>query len=176
MHYTPKLPAILAACAALQFTALCHASPTVVRSPDSADTYADNAMQWHQLRWKSGSQALVATITFSNSNHVSDSEPAHNETFDFRLPGVRFDAQTGAFYVRTGRHGTIQIATLRKTLFGNRIELLSNAQIQVNYRSGHVQVSLVASQIALASESWVENWPSGSAEFSRVAGSPLGGS
>jgi hypothetical protein len=93
------IPLALAACAAAGFTPLAGATPVAIHSPQTAQTYADASILWHQLRWLSKSQTLVASITFSNLNYASKAEPRQDERFDFALPGVKFDATNGTFYV-----------------------------------------------------------------------------
>jgi hypothetical protein len=173
MRYTPT---ILVACAIIQLIPLAQASPVVTRSPETAETYADNTILWHQLRSLSGSQALVATITFSNINYVSDNEPRHDETFNFPLPGVKFDPQTGTFFVHGADRRTIAVAVLRRKLFVKSIELLPNAQIQVTHCDGRIVVNLVASHNPLGADRWVETHRSKPSPLSRVRGDELSSS
>lgn len=173
MHHTPKFYAILAACAAIQLTPLAQAGDTALRSPETALTYADNTILWHQLRWLPGSQHLVATITFSNIHYVSDVEPRHDETFNFPLPGVRFDSETGTFSIR-GAHGrSTQVAVLNRKLFVQSVELLPNAQVQVTHRSGRISVGLAVNSRSPEGERWVEIYRSRPSPISRVPGQTL---
>jgi len=140
-HFTPFATATTAA---------------AVRSPETAHTYADNTMLWHQLRWLPGSQTLVATVTFSNIDYISRDEPRHDETFDFPLPGVKFDSKTGTFFL-SGAHGkAIPVAALRNELIVKGIELLPGAQIDISHRSDRVTLHLVASKTPLSGDRWVE--------------------
>ena len=167
------LPAIIAACAAMQLHAFTAPPCTVLHSPDSADTYADNTMLWHQLRWKPKSQELVATITFSNFHRLSDIEPRHDETFEFRIPGVKFSPAAGTFSVRTRNGGAIPIAALRNRLFVKSIVLSPNAQVQVIRRSGHIAVDLVVKNGWQVDERWAEMPYSLPRSPSHVHGDPL---
>jgi hypothetical protein len=141
MRYLPLALAIWPLLGSLSSTA---AQPKVLRSPKIAETYSDNSVLWQQLRWLPESHQLVATLTLSNVNYVSDIEPRHDETFDFPLPGVDFDAGTGTFYLR-GPHGrSMPIAVVRHALLVKSIELLPGSRINVSNHGGQVAVELLA--------------------------------
>ena len=122
-----------------------------LRSPETAQTYADNSMLWHQLRWLADSHQLVATITFSNLDYVSRVEPRHDETFNFPLPGVKYAAQNGTFYL-DGQ----PVARMHPDLIGHSIDLLPNARIVVTNRSGRVTIRMLADQPPTDGDRWVE--------------------
>jgi hypothetical protein len=132
------------------------ATPAVLRSPETVQTYADNSILWRQLRWWPASSQLVATITFSNIDYVSRVEPRHDETFTFPLPGVKFTAKTGTFYVSGPQGEAIPVARLRRGLIGQTVELLPTTRMLVTNRSGRVAVRLVTSQPPSAGDLWVE--------------------
>lgn len=151
-----SLPVVLAAWMALNGAFSATANPTAVRSPETAQTYADSSILWHQLRWLPGPQMLVASITFSNLNYASKDEPRQDERFDFSLPGVKFEARDGTYYV-FGAHGErIGVATLQRQLIGRSIVLLPGAQMNVFKRSGLIHVVLVAGETPIAGSHWVE--------------------
>lgn len=127
------------------------ATSTVIRSPETADTYADNSILWHQLRWLPASRQLVATITFSNIDYVSRVEPRHDETYTFPLPGVKYSADTGIFSLN-GK----PVARLQNDLIGHSIQLLPTARILVTNRSGHIAVRLLTDQGPSDGDRWVE--------------------
>jgi hypothetical protein len=148
VHY---LPLALAAGLVMHLTAPANATSAALRSPQVAQTYADNSILWHQLRWLPGSRQLVATITFSNIEYISREEPRHDETFNFALPGVTFDAGSGTFYM-----GGTPVAKVQTQLIGKGIELLPTARVLVNNHSGRVTVRLLANQPPSDGELWVE--------------------
>jgi hypothetical protein len=153
VHY---LPLALAAGLSMHLTPPAAATPTVVRSPETAQTYADNSILWRQLRWLPASRELVATITFSNIDYISRVEPRHDETYTFSLPGVKFSPDTGVFTV-TGSHGqAIPVARLHPDLIGRSVELLPTARILVTNRSGYIAVRLLTDQVPLDGDRWVE--------------------
>jgi hypothetical protein len=142
-----KIPHLISSAATILLAFSCYsataANPAAVRSPSTFQTYADNSVSWQQLRWLPGAHELVATLTLSNMNYVSDGEPRHDETFNFPLPGVEFDPGTGTFSVR-GRNGRpVPVATLRQQLFVKSIALLPGAQLQVTNHGGQVGVTLL---------------------------------
>ncbi|EDY15764.1 hypothetical protein CfE428DRAFT_6710 [Chthoniobacter flavus Ellin428] len=152
VHYLP-----LAVTAAL----VMHAAPSAVatplslRSPEIADTYADNSLLWHQLRWLPNSRELVATLTFSNTDYISRVEPRHDETFNFPLPGVKFDARTNTFSVPG--NPAIPVAVLHADLIGHSIDLLPTARLLVTHHPhGRVTVRLLPNQPVSGGPLWVE--------------------
>jgi hypothetical protein len=148
VHY---LPLAISAGLLMHLTSPVSATPTAVRSPETAQTYADNSILWRQLRWLPASQQLVATITFSNIDYVSRVEPRHDETYTFPLPGVKFSPATGVFSL-DGR----PVARLHNELIGRSVALLPSARILVTNRSGHIVVRLLADQPPTDGELWVE--------------------
>lgn len=128
----------------------------MVRSPESAQTYADNSLLWHQLRWMPSSGTLVATITLSNRNYVSDIEPRHDETFTFSLPGVKFDPSNEVFYIPGPHNSRIPVAALHHEFLGKRVKLLPGTSIVVTKRSGLLTVRLVANQKTDVGNCWLE--------------------
>jgi hypothetical protein len=132
------------------------ATPTAVRSPETAQTYADNSILWHQLRWLPASHELVATITFSNIDYVSRVEPRHDETYTFPLPGVKFSPDTGVFSIAGGHGQGVPVARLRDDHLVRSVELLPTARVLVTNRGGHIVVRLVADQPPLDGDRWVE--------------------
>lgn len=165
--------AITALCAALQLQAVAASHNVTIHSPDSADTYGDNSMLWHQLRWSPRSQQLVATITFSNYHLVSDAEPRHDETFDFRIPGVHFSPDTGTFSIRARGKVPVVIAKLSKRFFIKSIVPADNTQFQISRSSGHIRVTAIVNHNAIPGERWVESAGGSSVPVQRVHADPL---
>jgi hypothetical protein len=137
------LPTTIAAAVLILNSHPLAAAPAAVRSPNTVQTYADNSVLWQQLRWLPGSQELVATLTFSNIDYVSDGEPRHDETFNFPLPGVDFDANRGTFYLRNSHGRTIPIAVVRNAFLLKSVELLPGTRLNVSNRGGKVSVELL---------------------------------
>jgi len=148
VHY---LPLAISTGLLMHLTSPVFATPTAVRSPETAQTYSDNSIFWRQLRWLPTSRQLVATITFSNIDYVSRVEPRHDETYTFPLPGVRFSPETSTFSL-----GGKPVARLHEDFIGRSIELLPTARILVTNRSGRIHVRLLADQPPTDGELWVE--------------------
>lgn len=141
----------------MHLTPIGTARPTILRSPETAQTYADNnSILWHQLRWLPASRELVATITFSNFNYVSRVEPRHDETFNFPIPGVKLSARDTTFCITGAQGEIIPVATLQHGLLGPNVQLLPTARMLVTNRSGCVAVQLIANETPLAGNRWVE--------------------
>jgi len=165
--------AITALCAALQLQAVAASPNITIHSPDSADTYSDNSMLWHQLRWNPRSQELVATITFSNYHRVSDVEPRHDETFDFRIPGVHFSPDSGTFSIHVHGKAPVVIATLSTRLFIKSIVPAANTQFRISRSSGHVGVTAIINRYSIPGERWLELSKAAPAPIQRVHEDPL---
>src|SRR4030095_1005631 len=103
-----------------------------VISPDHHQTFAYGEMIWHQLYLERTGGELAARITFSNLPYVSDDEPRRDESFDFRFPGIKFDARRRTFFA-SGRGGqTIPVARLRRDPFFNWVDLAPGAKIYLH--------------------------------------------
>ena len=150
------IPLALAAGAVAGFTPLAQAMPVAIHSPQTAQTYADASILWHQLRWLPKSQTLVASITFSNLNYASKAEPRQDERFDFALPGVKFDATNGTFYVMGSGGERIPVAAKQRDPLGYSIRVLPGAQMEVLERSGLVHVTLLAGSAPVSGSRWME--------------------
>ena len=78
-----------------------------------AQTFAYGEVVWHQLYLGPTSDGLEARITFSNLPYASSDEPGRDEPFDFRFPGIKFDAARGAFFASGRRGESIPVARFR---------------------------------------------------------------
>jgi hypothetical protein len=122
------------------------AGTVVVCCPESAQTYADNTVLQRRLSWHADPQRLVASISFSNADYVSDTESRHAETFTFSLPGVKYDPKTEIFFISSAHNPRIPVAVVHRQLLGKSIQLLPSASLEVMKNSGFVTVRLVAGQ------------------------------
>ena len=89
------------------------ASATSILSPDHHQTFAYGEMIWHQLYLERTGGELAARITFSNLPYADDDVPRRDESFDFRFPGIKFDATRRMFFVNGRRGQTIPVARFR---------------------------------------------------------------
>jgi hypothetical protein len=137
------------------------ASATSIISPDRPQTFAYGEMIWHQLYLERARGELAARITFSNLPYVSDDEPRRDESFDFRFPGITFDATRRTFFVSGRGSQTIPVARFRDDLFRGWIDLAPGAKIYLLKKSGRVTAILTATDHARAGSQWIEtddNW------------------
>src|SRR6266446_10049440 len=112
--------------------------------PDHAQTFAYGEMIWHQLYLERTGGELAMRITFSNLPYVSDDEPRRDESFDFRFPGIKFDAGRRTFFV-SGRGGqTIPVARFRGDSLFRWVDLAPGAKIYLHKDSGRVTAILTA--------------------------------
>jgi hypothetical protein len=137
------------------------ASATSIISPDRPQTFAYGEMTWHQLYLQGADGALAARITFSNLPYASDDEPRRDESFDFRFPGIKFDATRRTFFV-SGRGGQmIPVARFRGDALCGWVDLAEGAKIYLLKESGRVTAILTATDHPRAGSQWIEtddNW------------------
>jgi hypothetical protein len=137
------------------------ASATSVISPNHPQTFAYCQVLSHQLYVERASGELAARITFSNLSYASDEEPRRDESFDFRFPGIKFDATRRTFFVGGRRGQMIPVAQFRSDLFSAWIDLAPGAKIYLLKKSGRVTAILTATDHARAGSQWIEtddNW------------------
>jgi hypothetical protein len=132
------------------------ASATSIVSPDRPQTFAYGEMIWHQLYLERTGGELAARITFSNLPYVSDDEPRRDESFDFRFPGIKFDAARRTFFV-TGRGGqTILVARFRADPFFGWVDLAPGSKVYLLKQSGRVTPILTVTDHPRAGSQWIE--------------------
>jgi hypothetical protein len=137
------------------------ASATSIVSPDRPQTFAYGEMIWHQLYLERTGGELAARITFSNLPYVSDDEPRRDESFDFRFPGIKFDATRRMFFVSGRRGHAIPVARFRGDPFCSWVDLAPGAKIYLLKQSGRVTAILTATDHPRAGGQWIEtddNW------------------
>src|SRR5205807_5070230 len=116
-----------------------------ITSPDYAYTFAYGAVFSHQVEREPLTNQLIANVTFSNYPCAGDRQPRCDETFDFRFPGLRFDAAHQIFFARVGRIEWISVKEWRPNLPYSGYALASGAKIFLLKRSGRVTAVLSAS-------------------------------
>ena len=132
------------------------ASGTGIVSPDHPQTFAYGEVILHQLYLERAGGELAARITFSNLPYVSDDEPRRDESFDFRFPGIKFDAGRRTFFV-SGRGGqTIPVARFRGDSLFSWVDLAPGAKIYLLKQSGRVTAILTATDHPRAGSQWIQ--------------------
>jgi len=136
-------------------------SSSSIISPDHHQTFAYGAMISHQLYLGRTGSELAARITFSNWPYDGDDQPRRDESFDFRFPGIKFDA-TRRMFLASGRGGqTIPVARFRNGPFCTWIDLAPGAKIYLLKQSGRVTAILTATDRSRVGSQWIEtddNW------------------
>jgi hypothetical protein len=127
-----------------------------VTSPDHAQTFAYGEVVWHQLYLERTGNGLGARITFSNLPYASGDEPRRDEPFDFRFPGIKFDAARGAFFARGRRGESIPVARFRGGPACGWIDLAPGAKIYLLRESGRVTATLTATDYPRRGMRWIE--------------------
>ena len=99
---------------------------------------------------------ISGAITFSNLPYSGDDEPRRDEPFDFRFPGIQFDATRRAFFA-SGRHGElIPVARFRNGPACTWIDLAPGAKIYLLKESGRVTAILTATDYPRGGMRWIE--------------------
>jgi len=137
--------------------ASCSREGDQITSPDHAYTFAYGAVFSHQVEREPLTNQLIANVTFSNYPCTGDRQPRCDETFDFRFPGLRFDAAHQIFFARVGRNEWIPVAECRPNLPYSGYALASGAKIFLLKRSGRVTAVLSASSRPRDGARWVQN-------------------
>ena len=127
-----------------------------VTSPDHAQTFAYGEVVWHQLYLDPTSGGLEARITFSNLPYASSNEPRREEPFDFRFPGIKFDAARGAFFASGRRGESIPVARFRGGPACGWIDLAPGTKIYLLKESGRVTAILTATDYPRRGMRWIE--------------------
>jgi hypothetical protein len=132
-----------------------------ITSPDHAQTFAYGEVVWHQLYLERTRDGLGARITFSNLPYACSNEPRRDEPFDFRFPGVKFDAARDVFFARVRRGESIPVARFRGAQACGWIDLAPGAKIYLLKESGRVTAILTATDYPRGGSQWIEmdnNW------------------
>jgi hypothetical protein len=125
-------------------------------SPDHPQTFTYGEMIWHELYLGCRPGGLAARITFSNLPYAGDDEPRSDEPFDFRFPGVRFDAGRQTFFAN-GRHGKlIEVARFHSDPSFGWIDLAPGTKIYLIKQSGRVTAILTATDYPRSGMRWIE--------------------
>jgi hypothetical protein len=132
------------------------ASGTGIVSPDHPQTFAYGEMIGRQLYLERAGGGLAARITFSNLPYVSDDEPRRDESFDFRFPGIKFDATRRTFFVSDRGGQTIPVARIRGDSLFRWVDLAPGAKIYLHKDSGRVTAILTATDRPRAGSQWIE--------------------
>jgi hypothetical protein len=117
--------------------------PIVIKSPDTATTFAFAMIKQHVLLWDKKNSQLLAHIVFTPVDG-DDGASIDQDEHDFRLPGVTFDEKKGLFFATSASGESIPIARIKKTLFLSTVEPMPNANVIVQHPHGEVSVVLEA--------------------------------
>ena len=116
--------------------------PISITSPDPGTTFAFGTVKDHTLIWRKSDKMLIARVTFTDAE--LNNGQSNDDTHEFRLPGVTYDASKGVFFATTSKGELIPVAHFKKVLFFNSIEVLPNAHVTISHPRGVVTVRLEA--------------------------------
>jgi len=136
--------------------ALARAEAISITSPDHAQTFAYGGMIWHQLYLERSSGELGARITFTNLPYADSNQPRMDEPFDFRFPGVQFDAVRRTFFASGRNRALVPVARFRGYPAYSWIDLAPGAKIYLLKESGRVTAVLTATDYPRSGMTWIE--------------------
>jgi hypothetical protein len=108
--------------------------PISITSPDAAMTFATGTVKSHDLIWNKSRKVLIARVTFTDAEQ--NLGQVNDDTHEFRLPRISFDAAKGVFFATTAKGEIIPVAHFKKILFIKSIETLPNAVIRIVHPTG----------------------------------------
>lgn len=127
------------------------ANPTVLMSRPSRGVSRFDSTAWKQLHYDSAARTLVASVTFTNAHYFSGIEPKHTSRRDFFLPGVNFNAATGA-YTLAGHLG--EVVALEAGAF-KTIEPAVNTRYRILRGSDSARLEVEVFPHAVAGPRWL---------------------
>ena len=133
---------VMAVVAVLMFAGFSRADSVTLVSSDRAESYAYGHMEKANFIWVREGSALYADVTFSNWLYAGDGEPASQEYFLFKFPGVTFDEATKTFYARNDGGSPVPVAVMEDALIGQRIKPLPGTCVYISNSGGTVQLVL----------------------------------
>jgi hypothetical protein len=113
-----------------------------IASPDIARMHADGTAIEHSLFWNDKQQTLYAYVRFSNSLYVNSDEPLAEESFVFRLPGIKFDPATRTYYVEPAPGDRIKVATQNNSFLNHSIAPVDGVMFTILKHGGEATVSM----------------------------------
>jgi hypothetical protein len=139
------------------FCVSANASTSSIISPDHHQTFAYGAIISHQLYLGRTRGELAARITFTNWPYDDDDQPRRDESFDFRFPGIKFDATRRMFLAKRRDGQTIPVARFRDGPLRSWVDLAPGAKIYLLKQSGRVTAILTATDHPRAGSQWIES-------------------
>jgi hypothetical protein len=105
---------------------------SLAKSPDHPSTWVVGASNIHQdLRWNATQQMLVADVTYSTRDWADSMHPTHENEYTLAFPTVRLDKSSHTFVA-----SETQVGTLKHGLFGPRVVLNPNAELDIHRHHG----------------------------------------
>ncbi len=154
---THSWPKVIAGLAATMLAGPLWAGSVTIISPDKAQTHAESRVKEARFIWSDKEQALYADIRFSNELFILRGNPLDEESFVFKLPGVRFDAAARSFYTQDSNGQRVPVATMENGLFGRRIKPAPGTCVHIQSKHGEVRLAMTADMTS-ASQTPRNHW------------------
>jgi hypothetical protein len=119
----------------------------LVTSPDHPRTFWTGGWEpvTHYVQWNEDLGALEGHVTYGTPSYAANWwNPVYYDSFKVKFPGVRLDAKEGRLYVLDAHKHQVTIGHLQPGVFGDRVELEKNVDLDMQRHNGHLDAALVA--------------------------------
>lgn len=133
-------------CLALVLAASPADTHILVASPDHPRTFWTGGWEQvdHYAKWNAEENALEAHVTYGAPSYASTWwNPVYYDSFKVRFPNVRLNAPEGRLYIVAPHHREVTIGHLQSGVFGPRVELEKNVDLDLHRHNGHLDAALV---------------------------------
>ena len=120
-----------------------------VTSPDHPQTWVVGAnQQAKSLRWDSSRHMLVVDVKYSTQDYADSANPTQIDYHTLAFPNVRLASNGSDLLASNHASETARIGHISNGLFGKRIVLNNNVNLNVHRMHGKIYASLVYNALA----------------------------
>jgi hypothetical protein len=139
---------LLYGCLGLVLAASPADAHVLVTSPDHPRTFWTGGYDQldHYVQWNANTDALEGHVSYGTPSYSSDWtwNPAYSDSFKVRFPAVHLDSREGRLYLLDSHKHQVTIGHLQPGVFGQRVELEKNVDLDMRRHDGHLDAALVA--------------------------------
>ena len=120
-------------------------SRVLLASPDHPRTFWTNPFDQvdHYVQWNSSAGRLEGYVAYGDPSRANWWNPVLYDSFKVQFPGVHLDAKEGRLFVLDAHRRQITIGHLQPGVFGPRVELEKNVDLDTHRKNGHLYAALV---------------------------------
>jgi len=137
---------LLYGCLAMVLAASPADTRILVTSPDHPRTFWTNGNEQvdHYVQWNADANALEGHVTYGTPSYAANWwNPVDYDSFKVRFPAVRLDSREGRLYLLDAHKHQVTIGHLQPGVFGQRVELEKNVDLDLHRHNGHLVAALV---------------------------------